>query len=83
MGEVVEVALAVLRDLVAGELDLFDDREKVSDVGDELLRAGAARRRFTGDDQELFEELGGDLAGEEVCNSHVLERGAVTTLDEK
>ncbi|GER36336.1 1-deoxy-D-xylulose 5-phosphate synthase 1 [Striga asiatica] len=72
LGKVVQLALAVLRELVPGELDLLNDREKFPDVLNKVLGARAASGGFAGDGDELLEEFGGDLAGEEVCNRHGL-----------
>lgn len=67
----VELALTLRRELDAGVFDLLDDGEELLNGVNEFLGAGPAEGGFFAYDNELFEELGGYLAGEEVRDGHV------------
>lgn len=67
----VELALALRRELDAGVFDLLDDGEELLNGVREVLGAGPAEGGFFAYDNELFEELGGYLAGEKVRHGHV------------
>lgn len=67
----VELALTLRREFDAGVFDLLDDGEELLNGVNEFLGAGPAEGGFFAYDNELFEELGGYLAGEEVRDGHV------------